>query len=75
MPELREGIGCGQNKHHIYTVFDHNVRALNYTAEKNYSFIVRLASLLHDVGKPRTKGMTVLIPLFTTMKWSARGWR
>ncbi|MEK7506236.1 MAG: HD domain-containing protein [Patescibacteria group bacterium] len=56
MPELREGIGCGQNKHHIYTVFDHNVRALNYTAEKNYSFIVRLASLLHDVGKPRTKG-------------------
>jgi poly(A) polymerase/tRNA nucleotidyltransferase (CCA-adding enzyme) len=56
MPELREGIGCGQNKHHIYTVFDHNVRALNYTAEKGYSFVVRLASLLHDVGKPRTKG-------------------
>ncbi len=56
VPELREGIGCGQNKHHIYTVFDHNVRALNYAAEKNYSFVVRLASLLHDVGKPRTKG-------------------
>jgi putative nucleotidyltransferase with HDIG domain len=54
-PELRDGIGCGQNKHHIYTVFDHNVRALNYAVEKNYSFIVRLASLLHDVGKPRTK--------------------
>ncbi|KKU91699.1 MAG: hypothetical protein UY23_C0001G0305 [Candidatus Jorgensenbacteria bacterium GW2011_GWA1_48_11] len=55
MPELREGIGCGQNKHHIYTVFEHNVRALNYTAEKNYSLVVRLAALLHDVGKPRTK--------------------
>ncbi len=55
IPELREGIGCGQNKHHIYTVFDHNVRALNYTAEKGYSFEVRLASLLHDVGKPRVK--------------------
>ncbi len=55
IPELREGIGCGQNKHHIYTVFDHNVRALNYTAEKKYSLIVRLASLLHDVGKPRSK--------------------
>ncbi|MBI2278554.1 MAG: HDIG domain-containing protein [Candidatus Brennerbacteria bacterium] len=54
-PELREGIGCGQNKHHIYTVFDHNVRALNYAAEKKYSFEVRLASLLHDVGKPKTK--------------------
>lgn len=55
IPELREGIGCGQNKHHIYTVFDHNVRALNYTVEKGYSLEVRLASLLHDVGKPRTK--------------------
>jgi len=56
MPELREGINCGQNKHHIYTVFEHNVRALGYTAEKNYSLLVRLASLLHDVGKPRVKG-------------------
>ncbi len=56
IPELREGIACGQNKHHIYTVFDHNVRALNYSVEKNYSLIVRLSSLLHDVGKPRTKG-------------------
>ena len=56
IPELREGIGCGQNKHHIYTVFDHNVRALNYATEKNYSLVVRLASLLHDVGKPKTKG-------------------
>ena len=55
MPEFREGIGCGQNKHHIYTVFDHNVRALNYTALKRYSFHIRLASFLHDIGKPRTK--------------------
>ncbi|MCL4403987.1 CCA tRNA nucleotidyltransferase [Patescibacteria group bacterium] len=55
VPELREGIGCGQNKHHIYTVFEHNVRALNYTAEKKYSLVVRLAALLHDVGKPRSK--------------------
>ncbi|MDP3975057.1 MAG: HD domain-containing protein [Candidatus Jorgensenbacteria bacterium] len=55
VPELREGIGCGQNKHHIYTVFDHNVRALHYAAGKGYSLVVRLASLLHDVGKPKTK--------------------
>jgi len=55
MPELREGINCGQNKHHIYTVFEHNVRALNYAVEKDYSLVVRIASLLHDVGKPRTK--------------------
>ncbi|MFA5871049.1 MAG: HD domain-containing protein [Candidatus Paceibacterota bacterium] len=53
--ELREGIGCGQNKHHVYTVFDHNVRALNYAAEKGYSLEVRLGALLHDIGKPKTK--------------------
>lgn len=55
IPELREGIDMGQNKHHIYTVFEHNVRALEYAASKDYSFHVRLSSLLHDVGKPRTK--------------------
>jgi len=53
--ELREGLGVGQNKHHIYTVFEHNVRALDYTARKNYSLLVRIASLLHDVGKPKVK--------------------
>lgn len=55
LPELREGIGISQERHHIYTVFDHSVRALNYAAEKGYSLDVRLATLLHDVGKPRTK--------------------
>ncbi|MDP3947063.1 MAG: CCA tRNA nucleotidyltransferase [bacterium] len=54
-PELREGIGVGQNKHHIYSVWEHNLRALDYAVSKNYSFEVRLASLLHDVAKPRTK--------------------
>ncbi|MDE2173443.1 MAG: HD domain-containing protein [Patescibacteria group bacterium] len=56
LPELREGIGVGQNKHHIYTVFEHNVRALDYTARENYSLPVRMAALLHDVGKPKVKG-------------------
>lgn len=55
LPELREGIGCRQNKHHVYTVFEHNVRALEYATKKNYSFEIRLASLLHDSGKPRMK--------------------
>ena len=55
LPELQEGIDCGQNKHHIYSVWEHNLRALDYTTQKNYSFAVRMASLLHDVGKPRSK--------------------
>lgn len=55
LPELREGLGVSQNKHHIYTVFEHNIRALDYAVRQNYSLEVRLAALLHDVGKPRAK--------------------
>jgi len=55
VPELQEGVGVGQNLHHVYTVFEHNVRSLDYTARENYSLAVRMAALLHDVGKPRAK--------------------
>jgi tRNA nucleotidyltransferase (CCA-adding enzyme) len=55
LPELREGLGVGQNKHHIYTIFEHNVRSLDYTAKEGYSLEVRMAALLHDVGKPKAK--------------------
>ncbi len=37
IPELLEGVGVEQNLHHIYTVWEHNVRALKYTAEQKYS--------------------------------------
>ncbi len=53
IPELREGIGVTQNLHHTYTVWEHNIRALRTCPSKKLS--VRLATLLHDVGKPRTK--------------------
>ncbi|HXK31487.1 MAG TPA: HDIG domain-containing protein, partial [Candidatus Paceibacterota bacterium] len=55
LPELEKGVGVGQNKHHIYTVFEHNLYALKWSAQHNYPFHVKLASLLHDVGKPQTK--------------------
>lgn len=55
LPELEEGVGVTQNKHHVYTVFEHNVYSLMYAAQYGYSLAVRLASLLHDVGKVRTK--------------------
>jgi poly(A) polymerase/tRNA nucleotidyltransferase (CCA-adding enzyme) len=55
IPELREGIGIKQNKHHIYTVFEHSIKSLDYACKKNYSLEVRLAALLHDIAKPRTK--------------------
>jgi len=55
LPELAAGIGVGQNKHHIYTIFEHNVLSLKWGAEHNYPFHVKLAALLHDVGKVDTK--------------------
>lgn len=55
LPEVKEGVNVSQNKHHIYTVWEHNMRALQYAADEGWSLEVRLASLLHDVGKPRTK--------------------
>ena len=53
LPELEEGIGVGQNLHHIYTVWEHNLKALETCPSTKLP--VRLAALLHDVGKPRTK--------------------
>lgn len=55
IPELRSGINCEQNLHHIYTVWEHNLRALDYAAGKSYPLEIRLAALLHDVAKPQTK--------------------
>ncbi|MFA6526631.1 MAG: HD domain-containing protein [Candidatus Buchananbacteria bacterium] len=55
IPELASSRGVTQNKHHIYDVFEHSVRALGAGAERDYKLEVRLAALLHDIGKPETK--------------------
>jgi len=55
IPELEEGYGVSQNKHHIYEVYEHSLRSLRYACERGFNKYVRLAALLHDIGKPRTK--------------------
>lgn len=55
IPELEAGVSVTQNKHHVYTVFEHNTLALKWGAEHDYPFHVKLAALLHDVGKPMAK--------------------
>lgn len=55
LPELDEAFVIGQkspNRHHIFDVGTHSVMALKYCPSKDP--IVRLATLLHDVGKPKT---------------------
>jgi poly(A) polymerase/tRNA nucleotidyltransferase (CCA-adding enzyme) len=55
MPELLENYGVAQNKHHIYDCYQHAVKSLEYAAKENFNMYVRLASLLHDIAKPRVK--------------------
>jgi tRNA nucleotidyltransferase (CCA-adding enzyme) len=52
MPELLEGWGIEQNEFHRYTVYYHALRSCD---EAPPDLVLRLAALLHDIGKPRTK--------------------
>jgi poly(A) polymerase/tRNA nucleotidyltransferase (CCA-adding enzyme) len=57
LPEIESGIGVMQSHHHYYgpynTVYKHLVASLEKCPSKKLE--VRLASLLHDVGKPKSK--------------------
>ena len=55
IPELEEGIGCAQNQAHSFDVFEHSLRSLQHAADKNWPLDVRLAALLHDIGKPAAR--------------------
>lgn len=52
LPELEKGVGLAQAKHHIHDVFKHSVESLRNCPSSDS--IVRLATLLHDVGKSYT---------------------
>ncbi len=55
VPELKEGYGVTQNKHHIYECYEHGLLSLKYAAQKNFNKYVRIAALFHDIAKPRVK--------------------
>ena len=55
VPELEEGYKVSQNKHHIYDCYEHNLLSLKYAAKEKFSLEIRLASLFHDIAKPRVK--------------------
>ena len=55
IPELVEGYGVDQNKHHIYDCYEHSILSLQYAADQDYNMHVRMAALLHDVAKPTVK--------------------
>ena len=55
IPELEQGFGVWQNKHHIYQVYEHALLSLNYACQMGFSKNVRIAALFHDIGKPKVK--------------------
>jgi tRNA nucleotidyltransferase (CCA-adding enzyme) len=51
-PELLEGVEVDQNEWHAYDVYRHNLATVDAAPPGDVT--LRLAALLHDVGKPRT---------------------
>jgi tRNA nucleotidyltransferase (CCA-adding enzyme) len=51
-PELLEGVGMEQNRWHAYDVWRHGLECMDACPGDP---IMRIAALLHDVGKPKTR--------------------
>jgi tRNA nucleotidyltransferase (CCA-adding enzyme) len=51
-PELLEGVGLAQNRFHAYDVWRHGLECMDACVADP---VLRIAALLHDVGKPRTR--------------------
>ena len=60
-PELERGIGIQQREMHCFDVFEHSVYSADF-AENN--IVIRLAALLHDVGKPDSLELREGVPTF-----------
>lgn len=53
LPELAQGKGLAQRSdYHKYDVLEHSFRAVKYMEAQSEEYPLRLAALLHDVGKP-----------------------
>lgn len=54
-PEIYRTIGVEQKGFHDEDVYTHLLLALKRASEKNYPLEVKMAALLHDIGKPETR--------------------
>lgn len=58
IPEITTAKGIEQPQAHSYDVWGHLIRTLQHAALKKFDLETRLAALLHDIGKPKTKGFS-----------------
>ena len=54
-PELLESVGCEQNRYHAFDVWGHAMSCLDAAPIQP---VLRVAALLHDVGKPRSRAFS-----------------
>lgn len=54
-PELEKTIGIEQGGAHSYDVWEHLLRSVQASADKNYPLEMRLSALFHDISKPETR--------------------
>ena len=61
IPELYDTIGVLQNEYHTDDVWEHTLSVLNLVAKRPFygaaKLEVRMAALLHDIGKPHVKSV------------------
>ena len=54
-PEMLDGVDVAQNKYHGYDVWRHGMECMDACAGDP---VLRIAALLHDVGKPRSRAFS-----------------
>lgn len=54
-PEMLESVGCEQNRYHAFDVWGHAMSCLDAAPRAP---VLRVAALLHDVGKPRSRAFS-----------------